>query len=316
MRLLPGPYSTWESAKWLWRNAFGPAAGPPLRQAVLPPEVNFAPITEGCTVTFFGDLMPLHGCVLQIAPALQRLLDSSDFLVANFEGTRTTRRKRFFWDQVHGPDFPARLAELFPAAHTFLSLANNHAGDFGQADFQHTADVLRAQGFQVFGTTEVPYAAPVPQVRIVTGTAWYNRPAGRACAVALRDAETHAEAASLNLLYPHWGYELERRPRAGMLRQAQDWLQAFDAVIGQHAHVPQPVVGLKTAAGRMAPVAFSLGNFCYGGISPYYRSGLICQLDLGPSTANEDHGKWVIGGMRWREIKAQKSRRQLEIGLS
>ncbi len=80
---------------------------------------------------------------------------------------------------------------------------------------------------------------------------------------------------------------------------AKDLIKKFDAIIGHHAHVPQPVTILgsdDTQSDKNKLIAYGLGDFCIWEELKHYLYGMIIKLDIGPDSS----GKWQIGQLEWR----------------
>jgi len=248
------------------------------------------------TVGFVGDIMDMRGKRLQISPAVVEFFRDCDFVIGNFEATITRAGKRGLAAQVHDPAILDALTELSRPDRTFLSIANNHAGDFPPAIFRQSLDSLRKRGFRVFGLRQEPFADLTGRVRVVAASMWSNHPCSEIAPLASLDASRGA--ATLNIAYPHWGYELEMFPRPAIVCAGKRFLQDFDAVIGHHPHVPQPLVSLKHGNG-LKLLAFSLGDFCTGLRIEKFQYGIVCKVEMGPG----ETGLWQISGVHWRYIR-------------
>lgn len=65
----------------------------------------------------------------------------------------------------------------------------------------------------------------------------------------------------VNILFPHWGYELETYPRPEIVHLAKTYAREFDAILGHHPHTVQPFTTDRLRYGNR-PIAYSLGDFC------------------------------------------------------
>jgi hypothetical protein len=158
-----------------------------------------------------------------------------------------------------------------------MSLANNHALDYGRGPFLRGIRTMRAAGIAPFGGGADLDAALEPAVitrgglriafvgfnAILPAEFWATSSrAGNAppTTAAITESIRRARAqADLVIAYPHWGVELERRPSAAQRAMAATAFAAgADVVIGAHPHVPQPI----ERRGR-GLVAWSLGNFIF-----------------------------------------------------
>lgn len=223
-------------------------------------------------------------------------LASADLAVINVEMAITSRgpaaNKTFVFRA------PASAADTIAAAGVdVVSLANNHAKDFGETGLLDTLDALEAVGVVAVGAggfdTEAyrhrvvevpdgPRVAFVSATQIVpTAFAARGDRAGVADARAERErvlanVRVAADDADVVIVSVHWGIERDTCPSDIQRSLAQDLLDAgATAVLGHHPHVLQPVVTTETQL-----VAYSLGNFIW-----HARFGItgdtgILQLDF------------------------------------
>jgi hypothetical protein len=289
---LCAPYPLWESIKWLWRNVRGVRKANPCGIRPLPQTCVLNAIVTRITVGFVGDIMDMQGKKLHLSPAVQEFFRNCDCLIGNFEATITRAKKTGPAAQVHDPSILDALAELFPPDRTFLSIANNHAGDFPAAIYRDSLHRLRSSGFHVFGLRTAPFADIAGCVRVVTASMWSNRPCGEIAPLASLDE--CLSAIVFNIAYPHWGYELELFPRPTIVLAGQRLLQTYGAVLGHHSHVPQPLAALQHDDTTKL-LAFSLGDFCTGLKIKKFQYGIVCKVEIGPG----EDGAWRIGAVRW-----------------
>ena len=97
-----------------------------------------------------------------------------------------------------------------------------------------------------------------------------------------------------NILYPHWSYELELYPRPETIEQGKTYVEKFDAVIGHHSHVPQPIVQANHNDAKTI-IAYGLGDICIARKHKKYQYGIALKFDLGLNKREE----WVIGDLEW-----------------
>jgi hypothetical protein len=242
-----------------------------------------------------GDIMPARGvdALLAKTGGLEKVfgdtlpvLGSCGLLLGNLEGTATRRGTRatksftFRFD----PDALSRLAE---AGFTYLSLANNHSFDFGEAGFLDTLDALAGAGIGTSGAgANEEQARAVLETR-VDGTAVRilsfgaypvdrmgfdgrrtARAAGGKAGILWLDEQSVASAArqfgpdTFDIVMVHGGEEWTRAPTARQRALCLQLVEAgADLVTGTHPHVLQP---LEAVDGRL--IAWSLGNFLCPGM--------------------------------------------------
>lgn len=235
--------------------------------------LTFSESSDGDTLSvgFVGDICPLFGRTLAFGDGLRELLASCDHLVGNFEGILTNGRRRAF-RLLHEECILNRLQELAEPPCWTLSLANNHAGDFGESGFEDTVGTLERRSFNTFGTRARPTSEIYPGIVLSTWTLWMNRPSER---VPRKDP---GPGGGFSIAYPHWGYEFTPEPDTSM-----DVPAGYDLIVGHHTHVPLPLEVLDD--GR--PVAWSLGNFTTGNPLESLHTGavMIATFDAGGTEA-------------------------------
>ncbi|NQT23340.1 MAG: CapA family protein [Candidatus Omnitrophica bacterium] len=294
------PYNLRESIGWVIRNITGP--GRKNTRIVESIPCSYV-LNEGVKpeheATFVGDIMPTFRRHVKFGPDVMEFVRGSDFLVGNFSGTITNRQKGFLnlsLDQRHVPDIRDMLARFFPPEKTYLSVCNNHMGDFDNKTFLNSVSMLEAYGFKVFGWNKRPYADVNKNIRILIGTMWSNRDCDYVCK--LEDAESHIKHDAFNFLYPHIGYELEANPRAEIIRLGKDLIRTFDAVIGDHSHWPQQVTS-ESVGGINKLLAYSLGDFCGGLQLKKYQYGIILKTQIG----RDARKRQLVCKVEWRITK-------------
>jgi hypothetical protein len=286
-------YPLRESIGWLWRNISGVRKTNPCGIQALPQEAVLNSIRTRMTLGFVGDIMDMDSKALSISPDVCLFFEDCDYLIGNMEGTITGAGKPRLDAQRHDPSILDALAGLFPPDRTFLSVANNHAGDFPQAIFMQSLDSLRKRGFHVYGLRQAPFADIAGEVRVVAASMWSNRPCGE---IAYLDTLGRCYSPTVfNIAYPHWGYELEMFPRREIVRAGGDLLQTYGAVLGHHSHVPQPLAAIPHGDTRQL-LAFSLGDFCTGMRIKKFQYGVACKIEIGPG----EDGILRIGTVHWR----------------
>ena len=160
-----------------------------------------------------------------------------------------------------------------------VSLANNHAADFGTEGLLDATAQLRTNSIAVLGENE-----PI---------IFQTRTGGKAAVIALDDtneerspdrARVAAQIAAARarapfvLVFMHWGEENTSRI-AERQRELARWLidHGVDAIAGAHPHSIQP---FDSYHGR--PIFYSLGNLVFDGAPtlPSWNRGNLLELDL------------------------------------
>ena len=277
-----------------------PAAKTPGLQETLakPAEINSArqgvsalpptgQATKKVTVAFVGDVMLAEseatGRLLAAGgdpfARVRNMLAAADLRVANFESSAGSQGQA-----DPGKPYSFRTAPLalsaFSRVFEAASLANNHAGDFGRADFVETLAGLAKTGVKTFGggrsSTEAHQPLIIERHGIKIGLIgyldffprWFTAGPGLAgvawldADLARRDiAQARAAGAEVVIVMPHWGMEDEPQANDRQPRLARALIDAgADAVIGGHPHVVQDH---EIYQGK--PIIYSLGNFVFDG---------------------------------------------------
>lgn len=241
--------------------------------------------TEQSTLLFSGDFYLRPGHPFQdssdlFAPSILRHVQQSTFSLVNFEGTLTSGdSQRIPKEGPHLALDPRAPALLKSAGFQAITLANNHAMDYGIEALRHTLQVsadssLGCAGagldwvraiqplrvclpgnvrLQVFSFCEREFGISVGNT---AGTAWLTSPHAEN---AVRRAKQEAD---IVIVCTHGGNEFMPLPSAQRRQQLRNLIDAgADLVIGHHPHVPQ---GWEHYAGRY--IFYSLGDFYFDSI--------------------------------------------------
>lgn len=271
-----------------------PAAYPLQAQGPAPGEVT--------TLTVVGDVMlgrRITGKPV-LAPMAERLA-AADITVGNLESTLSDDGEPTQGgDSFYAP--PSVRAELRAAGFDALSLANNHAGDFGDRALVQTVRRLEAAGLPSFGAGrdlaqarrpvvverdgvrfgflgfnaigETPEAGPGQPGAVSVSMPPRTGPLDRAeLGRVLGDVRRLARRADVVVVLPHWGEQYTHRPWAVQRRVARALAGAgADLVVGGHPHWVQ---GAELAGEAL--VVHSLGNFVFDMEPPQTREGLVLE---------------------------------------
>jgi hypothetical protein len=141
------------------------------------------------------------------------------------------------------------------------------------------------------------------EIRVITGTQWSNQPCIHSCK--LKESEQYLKQDSFNILFPHWGYELELYPRIGIINQGRDLLSKFDALIGHHSHCPQPI-SFFNIKNLSKLIAFSLGDFCFGWDLRKKKNEMLSYgIALKTEIGVNPQGQLLIGNVDWTFLKSR-----------
>lgn len=211
-------------------------------------------------LVFAGDVLPVRTSTVTVSDEVIAAFAGADAVVANLEGILTDRPWLPFL-QKHTPRTFDVLTQLAPPGRWWLGLANNHAGDYGEAAFEAHVAAVEARGFRTFGRASTPTITPVPGVTITTWTAWQNRPSPWVATAPM------PAPPGWRVAYPHHGREFVRDPAAPV--------PGFDASFGHHAHLAGDVSVIDGQIG-----VASLGNLLTEVKVPPMGEGLVVAVDL------------------------------------
>jgi hypothetical protein len=160
----------------------------------------------------------------------------------------------------------------------FLSLANNHIGDYGADGISDSRRILRGYGIAAGGAGKDLDQARRVQLLEAGGTKvaiipclanfakFYWAGTDTAGATPCLDQYIRKDirkakraGAEVVIVFPHWGVEYTRQPAESMRKHAARWVDAgATMVIGAHSHVTGAIEDVDGA-----PVLYSLGNFLF-----------------------------------------------------
>ena len=270
------------------------------RQEVLAPD-----LAPALRIGLVGDIMDMRGKALEWDDEVAAFFADCDVMVGNFEAVMAPRRTHLL-QQRHTPDILRSLRQVAACEKWYLSVANNHAGDYGPAAFQASCARLEQEGFHVFGLKDRPYVDVGAHLRVTTGSMWTNMPCDGISD--LDDIADHGDPERYQLLYPHWGYELESEPRPDIVALGEALIRQADAVVGHHSHVPQSIQ-LLPGDGRTKIMAPSLGDFCTGTAGEGYDYGTMLKLTLGRPSA----GPCQLSEVEWKPLQMVREKQTVRV---
>lgn len=217
----------------------------------------------------YGGDYPYRGIVEELATA--------DAVIGNFEATIP-------FEHSMTPSFVTKFSvaeeyvdDLAAAGFTHVSLANNHALDFGEEAYANARAVLEENDIVSFGRPngmETTYIT-LEDGRVVAvlgvHTLW-RPPTHTEIQAALAAATAESD---LQIVYIHWGVEYATSHSHAQETLAQQAIDAgADMIVGHHPHVVQDVQVYKDKL-----IFYSLGNFVFDQyFSADVQDGLLLKL--------------------------------------
>lgn len=230
-----------------------------------------------------------NGILGGISKDLVDEMNQADIFMLNNEFAYSTRGTEIIEKSYTFRAHPKRVDILKEMGVDIVSLANNHALDFGQEALLDTFNTLEEAGidyigagpnmdrakapiYYTIGDTTIGYVAAS---RVVYAMDWYatdDRPGMIGTydpALFVASIEEAKENSDFVVAYVHWGVERTHEPVDYQKNMAKIYIDAgADAVIGCHPHVMQ---GIEFYKGK--PIAYSLGNYWFN--SSKRESGLL-----------------------------------------
>ncbi|HEX2947835.1 MAG TPA: CapA family protein [Clostridia bacterium] len=201
---------------------------------------------------------------------VKSILSKDDLTVANLETTlsnETVKAEKYDYGNNYWFNGKPQYANILKAGSVEIAdLANNHTYDFGQKGFDATEKALDNVGVDYFGYKKVLYR-DVKGIRI--GMAGFNQlgeyEQGLDMTKFKKDVSDTIKKmrseSDLVIVSFHWGKEYQYKQNALQTELAHLSIDlGADLVLGGHPHVLQPIEEYK---GKY--IAYSLGNFCFGG---------------------------------------------------
>lgn len=264
-------------------------------EQLLPENTYLLPEKETVTFTFAGDVLldenyavmstyRANGSVLEncIDPELLEIMQGSDIFMINNEFPYTDRGAPLANKTFTFRADPANVQILKDMGVDIVSLANNHASDYGEISLLDTLDTLEGAGIPYVGAGRdleeaskvVFYQKGDMKIGVVSATevermatpdtkgATENTPGTFRCfqndalEEVIREAKKECD---FLIVVVHWGTESTDELDWSQPGQAADFTAAgADVVIGAHPHVLQEIAYVNEA-----PVFYSLGNYWF-----------------------------------------------------
>jgi poly-gamma-glutamate capsule biosynthesis protein CapA/YwtB (metallophosphatase superfamily) len=223
-----------------------------------------------------GSDLPFHKMISALAAA-DIVFGNLESIISNDDAEPSFPDKPY---NFHARDEAAPA--LQKAGFTILTLANNHAMDYGSESLVRTRALLAQNGIESFGAGKDLDEARQPSIITKNGVRFGFLGYGMAHArsvyaeknrsgvAPIRPDDIRQDIAALRgsvdvlIVSLHWGIEYETRPQEQqrvLAHKIIDW--GADLILGHHPHVMQ---GVEIYKGRI--IAYSLGNFVFGQKGP------------------------------------------------
>ena len=190
------------------------------------------------------------------------IFSADDFTIVNLENVLTDRPLEEIeknTDPAYWYKGPASNVRILTAGSVeAVSLANNHAGDYGPEGRNDTIAAVKSAGLPYGTYTDTFYLEKNGfKIAVICHGLWNEEQAAQIVA-RLKAAE---EQSDYQIVIFHGGTERIHQPEDWKVRACRRVVDAgADLVLGGHPHVLQPA-----EVYHGVNIVYSLGNFCYGG---------------------------------------------------
>ncbi len=257
------------------------------------------------TLLFVGDMMLDRGVRYMVEKhgegdytfpflKIEDTLKKADLLFGNLESVISDKGRDVGGIYSFRAD-PLAMEGLVFAGFDIVSLANNHAFDYGRAALEDTMERLKKAGIKYtgagFGKNEAHSPAVIVLGETAVGFLGYTEflyPYAEAqeeragvtrfsMEILEEDIETAKKEVDFLVVTFHYGVEYAKKPSARQVELSERAIDfGADLVIGHHPHVTQPVEEYK---GKY--IAYSLGNFVFDQhFSKETMSGFILKIKI------------------------------------
>ena len=208
------------------------------------------------------------------------LLKNADIFLLNNEFTFSNRGEKLSGKMFTFRADPKHVTYLDEIGADIVSLANNHAYDFGADAFADTLKTLKDASMPYIGGGENIKEAAKPYYFIVNGRKFAFSAATRAekniktpeatenssgvmrtydPTKYIETIKTAEQECDYNIVYVHWGAEGSHKIEDGLYEIGSKYIDAgADIVVGAHAHVLQGIQFYNNV-----PIVYNLGNFIF-----------------------------------------------------
>ena len=189
---------------------------------------------------------------------------------------------------------PEHIELLHSAGINGVSLANNHACDYGKTGLLSTIDNLSKNGIAYAGAGKDKKAAHAPLQITVSNVkiailayadiayedsfATKDTPGVARAKIELikEDIKQCKTSNDIIIISIHWGREYSEYPEPKDIKLAHDIIKSgADAIIGHHPHIFQ---GIEIYNGK--PIFYSLGNFIFGSTNENAMENIIVGISF------------------------------------
>lgn len=232
-------------------------------------------------------------------------LQTADVTVGNLETTFAGSKIGYSsYPTFNTPEILAK--NLKKSGFDIVSTANNHCMDKGykglestiayldEADIAHTGTYTSKENQNTILVKNIK-GIKIAFISFTYGTNGISVPSDKKYAVNFLDKETMTnqinlakeENPDLICALVHWGNEYQTTPNSSQKETAEFLINnGVNLIIGNHPHVPQPMVLTKNSSNEDVFIAYSLGNFMADQNKAYTRDSVILNVTITKDSKN------------------------------
>lgn len=199
------------------------------------------------------------------------IFEADDLTLVNLETTLTDAAKKA-QKKFHFKGDPSYVNILTEGSIEMVNISNNHIYDYLQEGFEDTLETLDKAGIMYCGEGRIAYYEAKGTAIACLGYKGWD--------IAImekikKDLTAAAQTSDIIIVSFHWGDEYSFYPNETQKKLGRFCIDTgADIVIGHHPHVIQGIEKYKDGY-----IAYSLGNFCFGGnINPNDKDTFIFQI--------------------------------------
>ena len=232
-------------------------------------------------------------------------LQTADVTVGNLDTTFAGSKIGYSsYPTFNTPEILAK--NLKKSGFDIVSTANNHCMDKGykglestiayldEADIAHTGTYTSKENQNTILVKNIK-GIKIAFISFTYGTNGISVPSDKKYAVNFLDKETMTnqinlakeENPDLICALVHWGNEYQTTPNSSQKETAEFLINnGVNLIIGNHPHVPQPMVLTKNSSNEDVFIAYSLGNFMADQNKAYTRDSVILNVTITKDSKN------------------------------
>ena len=145
---LSQPYNKREILQFIRNHLFGPWKKYQGLTNFIPE--NFTAnsgIKQQLKIGFIGDIMSFGQYEFLINKSIKAFFSDCDYLVGNFEGLLTQKKRRALFQQIHSEKTLTMIYKIFTVKKTIICCDNNNSADLGLEIFNERYNALKDYGY-------------------------------------------------------------------------------------------------------------------------------------------------------------------------